>query len=148
MKKFKFRLDGLKKLRQFREHQTKIEIGMLNKEIESVKMAISKCHSDLDESYESLHQVVKSGANGRELQFYSFFNQGKRANIDQLENELHNLKAKHEKKMEVLLERRGESKVIQQLKDKEEASYKKEIDKKQEQERQDLYLITRSKNEN
>ena len=145
MKKFKFRLEGLKKLRNFREHQTKIEMGVINKEIEEVKSAIAKCHVDLDESYDSFQAVSKAGAIGRELHFYPLFNQGKRAEIDKLESELRALQLRLERKMEELHERRGESKVIENMREREESDFKKELTKKEEIERQDLFTITRSK---
>jgi flagellar FliJ protein len=142
MKKFKFTLEGVRKLKEFKEKKAKIELGKIGQEIRKVEEQIIKSHSDLEESYEAQDKVASSGTEGRVIQFFPFFNMGKRAQIKELESNLGELKEKYQQQLVEVNNCRAESKLFSNLKDKQWDQFKKEQKKRLEREIEDLNLIT------
>ena len=143
MKGFNFKLEGLKKLREFKEHESKIHLGIINREIWAVKNKIQSLHDALNQSYESQSELALSGVSGRSIQFYPYYNDGIRAHIESLENELFSLNNEYSEKVEELHERRGQTKLITNLKDKKFKEFKQKQMRKLEKEIQDLNNISK-----
>ncbi|MBT3983438.1 MAG: hypothetical protein HOE90_18935 [Bacteriovoracaceae bacterium] len=141
MNKFKFKLDALLKLRELKEHQCKVELGFLNREIANRKAKIEKLGLSLDESYSSQNEMARVGAKGHEIQFYPMYNQGVRADVDKTLNEIYGLEKRHSEKLEELAKKRGQVKLLGNLKDKEHKKYIKEKNKELERKISENFII-------
>ncbi|MFW5887315.1 MAG: flagellar export protein FliJ [Bacteriovoracia bacterium] len=138
MKRYHFKLQSLLRIREFAEHNVKLELGKINQEIAEVEAQIKQDHLDLDEAYKSQQAMLSNGTPGHMVQFYPLFTQGKKAHIDQLENKLWSLKKKYQNKLEELKEKRAAVKLMESLKEKDRIKYRKEQLKLEEKKREDL----------
>ena len=148
MKRYKFKLDALLKLREFEEQKIKIRLGEINKQISEIEAEISKDHRDLDEGYNSQNKLAASGTQGRMMQFYPMFTEGKRRHIEKLETELWSLKRKYQNTLEELKEARGKVKVVEKLKEKDKTDFRKEQTKIDDKKREDLVQMWSVNKEN
>jgi flagellar protein FliJ len=144
MANFKFKLDGLLKLREFKENQLKVELGRILQEIEETKNIIVQLNKDLDEGYEAHSKVLYSGSGAKMLQFFPEFFQGKREDIRNKENLIHALTKKVDMKREELAMARGEVKIVENLKEKKLVQFTKEKNKKDLEKIEDQLAMTRS----
>ena len=142
-KKFKFRLEGLLKVREFSEKNLKIELGQLLKEAQKVRERIQKLQDDLEEGHQSQEAITKQGTDSEMLKFYPRFIQAKGEDIQNQENLLRSLERKIEKKRDELSLARGNVKMIENLKEKEKTSFKKEQEKKQQMDIEDILQMRR-----
>ena len=131
MKKYKFRLEAILKIRKMKEEQCKLAIGKIQVQINQIKDEIALHHSGIDKSYESHEKGLDSGIIGRELHFHPFFVQGKKAHISRLEEYQAKLQNDVEEKYKELNQLRADVKVMEKLKEKEKKLYIKKIEKKQ-----------------
>lgn len=129
MKKFKFKLEALLKLRRFKEEQARVQIGMMRTELEKLKERINEARDHIQTAAESQIQVMRSGAKARNIQFYPDFFQGKETDIKQMMNNTLILQKAIEAKVEEWKVLRGEVKVIEKLKNKKQTEYKKAYNK-------------------
>lgn len=129
MKKYKFKLSGLLKVREFKENKIKIELGEINKEVQFVEETIDQQHKDIADGFASQEKTLKRGMDAKMLGFYPYFIQGKKENIERLENKLWALRRKYYEKLEDLKTARGQVKVVENLKEKDEKSFYKEQNK-------------------
>lgn len=141
--KFKFKLDGLLKVREFKEKKIKIELGEILKEISTVEEQIEIANKAIDETYKAQEDFMKDPSAGQMLQFFPYFIQGKKEDIKNKENLLWSLRKKYDKKIAELAEARGEVKVLENHKDKKQLEWRKDRDKK-EQEKIEEILMMRS----
>ena len=144
MQKFKFKLAGLLKLREFKENKLKVELGHINREIEETKLLIKKLNNDLDEGYDAHEKILYKNAGGSLIRFFPEFFQAKREDIKNKENFIFALQRKMELKREELAQARGEVKVIENLKDKKKQEYNKEMLKKEELMIEDLLMMRKN----
>jgi flagellar FliJ protein len=144
MKKFKFKLDGLLKVREFNEKKIKIELGEILKEIGAANEQIAKMNKDIDETYKAQEELVATSADGRLLQFFPFYIQGRKEDIKNKENLLWSLQKKYENKVQELAMARGQVKVLENFKDKKKVEWTKEKDKKELETIEELLMIRRS----
>lgn len=131
MAKFKFKLDGLLKLREFKEKQLKVELGNIVKSIQETKERIEDYNRHITEAYEGQENILEAPANGEMIKFFPFFIEGKNAAIKKEEEELKKLQEAYEIKVQEMKVARGETKVIDKLKEKEKTAYKKDRMKKE-----------------
>ncbi len=144
MKKFKFKLDGLLKVREFNEKKIKIELGEILKEIGATEEQIAKMNRDIDETYKAQEELVATSADGRLLQFFPFYIQGRKEDIKNKENLLWSLRKKYDNKVQELAQARGQVKVLENFKDKKKVEWTKEKDKKELETIEELLMIRRS----
>jgi flagellar FliJ protein len=144
MKKFKFKLDGLLKVREFNEKKIKIELGEILKEIGAANEQIAKMNKDIDDTYKAQEELVATSADGRLLQFFPFYIQGRKEDIKNKENLLWSLQKKYENKVQELAMARGQVKVLENFKDKKKVEWTKEKDKKELETIEELLMIRRS----
>lgn len=144
MPKFKFKLDGLLKLREFKETQLKVELGLILQEIEETKANITQLNQDLDEGYEAHSKVLYSGSGAKMLQFFPEYFQGKREDIKNKENLIFALNKKMESKRNELATARGEVKIVESLKEKKQIKFKKQKLRKDQEKIEDQLAMTRS----
>ena len=143
MVKYKYKLEGLLKLRKFKESHLKVELGTINQSMTEVKNQLSKLRDNIKSTYHDQEKVLSSAASGQMAQFYPYYIQGQREDIKNKESLLYSLEKKYEKKLEELSTAMAESKLINNMKEKDFNDYKKKLEKKQEGMREDLNQITR-----
>ncbi len=128
-KKFKFKLDGLLKVREFKEKKIKLELGELLKEIEEAKNNIKKAQKDIEECYAAQEEFMNQPAAGNMVQFFPQFVEAKRADQKAQENILLSLNRQYDQKVQELAKAKGEVKVIDNLKEKQSNIHKKHLEK-------------------
>lgn len=133
MQKFKFKLDGLLKVREFKEKKVKIELGEILREISAVEDKIAQANAAISETYDAQETFMKDPSQGQMLQFFPQFIQGKKEDIKNKENLLWSLKKKYDKKIAELATARGEVKVMENFKEKKQGEWKKEKNKKEQE---------------
>lgn len=146
MKKFKFKLDGFLKVREFNEKKVKIELGEILKEIVATEDDIKKMNKDIDETYEAQEALMASATDGKMLQFFPYYIQGRKLDIKNKENLLWSLAKKKDAKILELAKSRGEVKILENFKDKKKHEWKKEKDKKELETIEELLMIRRTTN--
>ncbi|MGZ3786887.1 MAG: flagellar export protein FliJ [Bacteriovorax sp.] len=144
MQKFKFKLDALLKVREFKEKKIKIELGELLKDIGDVEDKIALANRAIDETYEAQEKFMREPAAGRMVQFFPYFIQGKKEDIKNKENLLWALKRKYDAKIVELAEARGQVKVMENFKDKKKGEYDRERNKKEQEAIDELLMIRRN----
>jgi|GEM_PF-580817 len=142
--KFKFKLEALLKVREFKEKNLKVELGRIIQEIELQKERIVQINSDIDQSYQTHDQMVNEVVSGSFLQFFPAYLKGKKAELELAHNNLDSLQKKMEAKLIELAQARGETKVLENQKDREKTVHKKEIDKKIHEDIEELFIMRRS----
>lgn len=147
MKKFKFKLDGLLKLREFNEKKIKIELGEILKEINHIEELIAKMNRDIDDTYKAQDELIKSSADGRMLQFFPYYIQGRKEDIKNKETLLWSLRKKYQAKVEELAMARGQVKILENFKDKKVHEWKKERDKKEQETIEEILMMRRNGSE-
>jgi flagellar FliJ protein len=142
MQKFKFKLDGLLKVREFKEKKIKIELGEILKEINDVEDKIAKANQAISDTYDAQETFMQdSTSSGQMLQFFPLFIQGKKEDIKNKENLLWALKKKYEKKMTELATARGEVKIMENFKDKKKDEWTKERNKKEQEAIEEILMM-------
>lgn len=140
-KKFDFKLEGLLKLREFKEHNTKMELGEINRIILGTQDKIAELKKNVGIGYESQEALLEGGVSGKLIQFYPYYTQAILEHIQKLKTELEQKQKEYDEKLKELSQRKKEVEVIQKLKDKEHFKYKKELNKKEEAEIFDINLM-------
>lgn len=141
MQKFKFKLDGLLKVREFKEKKIKIELGEILKEINVVEEGIAAANAAISETYEAQETFMRDPSNGQMLQFFPMFIQGKREDIKNKENLLWSLRKKYEKKMVEMATARGEVKIMENFKDKKKDEWTKDKNKKEQEAIEEILMM-------
>lgn len=141
--KFKFKLEGLLKLRHFKEEQLKVELGKINTDIQRTKARIVELEEHVKNAYESQEEVLNTNTNGQMARFYPYFIQAKREDIKNQENLLYSLERRYQLKLKEVSIAMGEAKVISKMKDKEKESWKKEKEKKEQAEIEEVISMRR-----
>ena len=147
-KQFKFKLDGLLKVREFKEKKIKIELGEILKEIEETKEKIAKAKVDIEECYKAQEEFINEPAAANMVQFFPQFIEAKTEDYKAQENILFSLEKKYEQKRHELATAKGEVKVIDNLKEKEELQFNKEKEKKLQESIDELTQIKKYRERN
>lgn len=148
MKKYQFKLDAVLKLRKLKEENCRTELGFLIRALERINDQIAHENSEIVKYYQIQELSLKNGATAGKLQSFPGLVAAKEKAIKLFERE----KKRHEemineKKQELAI-LRGELKVMDNLKEKDFAewkkAYNKEIDQKVEEQTQ-IWLNHREK---
>jgi flagellar FliJ protein len=142
VKKFKYKLEALLKLRKFKESRLKVELGVINSDIAKTQDIIVELKKNIESTYKDQEEVLSSPTSGQMAQFYPRYIQGRREDIINRENLIYSLKKKYQNKLEELSLAMAETKVIQKMKDKDFQAYVKNRTKKENNDLEELYLIT------
>lgn len=142
-KKFKFKLEGLLKLRHFKEEQLKVELGKINSDIQRTKSRIAELEDHVKNAYKSQEEVFTSSTNAQMARFFPYFIQAKREDIKNQETLLYSLERKYQLKLKEVSVAMGEAKVISNMKDKEKESWKKEKEKKEQADIEEVISMRR-----
>lgn len=128
---FKFKLDGLLKVREFNEKKIKIELGKILKEITELENKIEFANKSIDETYDAQEVAMKDISSGKMIQFFPFFIQGKKEDIKNKKTLLWALNKKRNDKIAELATARGQVKVMENFKEREKKEWLKEKNKKE-----------------
>lgn len=143
MRKFKFTLDPILKLRKSREDALKRELGLIVTEMGKLKEKIEKLNNNMKEGYHSQETLTQeSELQASLLRFYPLYFQGIKADLDKTNRALADTEKKYQIKLAELAKAMGEVKVIDGLKDKKELEWKKEKEKKINEDLEELFLTT------
>lgn len=137
-KKFHFKLEGLRRLRELKEKRIKGELGQILKDIEELKVAISNVNEEIKLSYEEQRDAVQKGMT-LGLNHYPRFVKTKEIEIEQFENTIYSLNKKYQEKLKDLGKAMGETKVLEKLKEKKFKIFQKEQIKKETQDIEELF---------
>jgi flagellar FliJ protein len=141
MKKFEFKLDGLLKVREFKEKKIKIELGEILREIGAVEDKIAAAEKAITETYSAQEAFMKDPSQAHMIQFFPYFIQGKKEDIKNKQNLLWSLKKKYDKKIEELALARGEVKVMENFKEKKKGEWTKEKNKKEQEDIEEILMM-------
>lgn len=139
MKKFTFSLDGLLKLREFKETQVKTELGVIVTMIEETKQLIIKTEGDLLYYSEQQQEMIEEATLARDIQQVLKYVKASEAKKEKLKNDLIEHYKKFEQKKIELAAAMADAKLIANLKDKKKLEHKKEYEKKQQQDIEELF---------
>jgi flagellar protein FliJ len=141
MEPFKFKLNGLLRLRKFTEEKIKIELGEIVKELTRLKSEIKQLRKDIKVGFQSQEKLLENPTKGSFVQFYSYYVQGKREHIKSREAQIYSLEKKMELKVVEMKKAMGDTKVIDSLKEKKYTAYRKEVAKKEMDNQDDLSIM-------
>ncbi len=144
--KFKFKLEGLLKIRKFNEQKIKIELGVILKDIQKAKDRIGELNSFLDEGYKS-QEGVATEATGKVMGFYPLYFNGIREDINNQYNYISIMEKKYQEKLTELTEARGKVKVLDNMKEKKQTEYKHALNKKKDALVEEMNLINKFQKE-
>lgn len=136
MKKFKFRLDSVLKLREFEEYKERVELGKINKEINAVKELILTLESDIVTTFYNQELNMqrankeidsrKDKVQAQDLQIYAYSLESYRKHIQDLKQKAEELQKTYSFKLKDLIEKRNKVKMLKSLKEKSYRNYMKE----------------------
>jgi len=138
MKKFKFRLESVLKIRKFKEDKIKIEIGDILKKINEKNDQIMTIESSINDAYMSQDELLAEPSTGTMAQFFPFYIEGRKRDREQKERQLDALQRAYEDKMKLLAQARGEVKVLDKMKEKKNIAHNKEQEKKRQEDIDDI----------
>lgn len=133
MKKYKFKLEALLKMRKLEEDQCKLKIGRLQTKKSELLAEVENQSAGIDEAYRSQEATISGGASGLDLRFYPYFVQGKRAATAKLKKEIEYLDELLKESYEELKGLRAKAKVLEEMKEKDRKAFKKKADKESHQ---------------
>jgi flagellar FliJ protein len=129
MKKFKFKLESVLKLKNFKE-KIKTELGIIVAKINECKIVMQKIKDDVNLAYQDQEAMLKIGASGQEVQFFAHFVKGKKEHMIFQQSILKELNENYNSKISELKVIKGEVKIVENLKEKKKTEYKKDEEKK------------------
>jgi flagellar FliJ protein len=148
MKKYNFKLDAVLKLRKLKEENCRTELGLLNRALEIIVQKIASDKEEIGKYYQIQELALKNGAAAGKLQTFPSLVEAKEKNIQIFERKKKNHEDMIVEKKEELAILRGELKVMDNLKEKDFAewkkAYNKEVDQKVEEQTQ-IWLDNRKK---
>ena len=140
-KKFKYKLEGLLKLRKFKEDTLKMELGKINRDMVQVKGKIEDLKSDVSASYDNQERFLKNQTKSRMAQFYPSYIKGRKQAIENEEARLSALQKKYQRKLTELSVAMGETKVISNMKENEFDKFRKNVQKKEQEKNEEMIVM-------
>ena len=129
MKKYQFRLEPVLKVRKFKEETCRMELGELLNELKKIEDQLKHDQEQIDNYYKIQEGALKTGMTAAQLQAFPMLVAGKSRNIELLENaKIRQERLVEEKKKELAVVK-GELKLIESMKEKDFAKYRKEVNK-------------------
>lgn len=133
MKKYKFKLEALLKMRKLEEEQCKMRIGRLQTKKNELLAEVEKQNMGIDEAYRSQEATIQGGASGLDLRFYPYYFQGKKAAKAKLNEQIEQLDDLLTEAYGMLKEFRAKAKVLEEMKEKDQKAHKKLANKQMHQ---------------
>lgn len=126
MAKFKFKFENVKKVKEALETITKKEIAVIDKQIEVEKDAKQKL---IDESTENKRKYSKTSIKASEFRFLKNYGTVTEKKIERIDENIHKLDEKRETKMDELVEKKKENKILCKLEENMQIEFDKEQNK-------------------
>jgi flagellar FliJ protein len=130
VKKFKFKLEALLKLRKLEEDKVKMRLGKLNIEKSRIEDDLKNQNKSIDISYNSQEESLKTKLKAQSLAFYPEYVEAKYANIAILKSKLNDLNDATKNQLALLERQKAKTKVMVEMKEKKQTEHKKEQEKK------------------
>ncbi len=145
-KKFNFKLESLLKIRKLKEKVEEIELAKISKEINHHKDLLVKYNNELSLIYDYYEKSTQSLNSVKVLQDFPFAIDKKRLSIAEEERKIDKLNIKYNDQVKKFNLARGETKIIQKIKEKDFLKHKKLINKKEEEDLEELFRIRKNYN--
>lgn len=130
MKKYTFRLEPVLKIRKFKEETCRMELGQLIAELQKITDQLTYDQEQIESYYKIQEGALQAGGiNASQLQAFPMLIAGKERNLELLENAKKRQEELIEDKKKELAIIKGELKVIENMKEKDFAKYRKELNK-------------------
>ena len=143
MDKFKYKLDPVLKLRNFEKKKVEIHLGQINKKILDIGNNIKEVTQQINEAYSVLNKSKDQRIENSYVLSLPHLLKVKTKELEKFQEELSTNQRLRNEVIQKLNEVTGRFKIIEKDKQKKEVSFKKEKQKKIEQEIQDLFLISK-----
>ncbi len=141
MKKHKFKLAAVLKLREAREKKLKSELGEIVQEMQALRDRMSEIERELDSVYEAQEKSMETASTGRMLSFYPAAVQGLKADRQAKTNLLGAVERRYQRKVNELKVAMGETKVMNKLKEKDLAIHQKAVKKKEQETLEEIIML-------
>ena len=138
--KYKFRSEGLLKLRKFKEHKEKIQLAELNRLILKAKENIDQAREEIKIAHEGRQAALEERDKNYIIHFYPAFIEGRQIYIKQQEDHLKGFQEELEKKTQKFVQLRSQLKLVEKWKEKDFLKFKQENQKKIESEVEDIIM--------
>jgi len=132
MKKFKYKLDGLLKLRKFEEDKIKFALGRINNEIQRCLDEKVKLGKDIEEGFTTQESLLSDGTIAHKISYLPDLLIAKKNHLEQLNNYEEKLIDERTQLMLKLQKAHQNHKMLMNLKESEFQEFKKEYTKKTE----------------
>lgn len=130
MKGHKFKLEAVLKLRKIKEDICKMELGKLQLRLNELRTYKLNHLNDISEAYEAQEEELKNSMSVSAMKKYPIMIAQKREHIKRIDDDLKYVQEDVELKIKELASLKGDVKVIANMKEKSVASYKKQLNKK------------------
>ena len=144
MKKFKFSLESILKIKEFDEKRFKLELGNLIKKKEEIYSTIKKLENELDRAF-SLKSSTNETISGKFLLSLPNVISGKRFLLEQEKEKINGVEEEIESKKKELVKSMGDKQTYVNLKEKELIKYKKYREKKISEEIEENYMMNKNR---
>lgn len=143
MKGFNFKLEALLKLREFNEQKVKTEVGKVLREISDIKKKMKGIEDSIKETYQAQEEVMKQPNDAHMLKFFPFYLKSRSEDLKVQEGLLKKTNEKYEELLQELKKARGEVKVLDNMKAREKNKFKKNRNKKESENIEDILNLRR-----
>lgn len=143
MKKFSHKLASYLKIKEFEEYQKRVELGKVAAEINRLKEFIVYVDKSIGSSYQIQHNLIENMAKGGEINSLGDLRGGLKGKIEQLRHELFAVQRRYEEKSQEYGILKNELKVLKEKISDDKTAFKKESIKRQENELQDQFIISK-----
>ncbi len=141
MKKFKFTLEGLLKLREFKEKRLKTELGEIVREMEDLKHEIAELGRSIVNYYEQQDLVFARPIQARDIQQFPNFIKGLKAKRVLKEKALEEAGVRYQSKLKEMAQAMADVKLVENLKEKRRLDFVKHEEKRLQQEIEESYIM-------
>ncbi|MDA8792811.1 flagellar FliJ family protein [Bacteriovoracaceae bacterium] len=132
------------KLRKLEEDQAKMALSLLQKKRNEITDKIAIIKEQMQDHYLEHEQLLKKGLTARQSRFIPYFNEGKRAQLKKFEMIISEFDEKILQARDYLNSKRGNVKVIEKIKEKDVKAYKKEQNKKLNEELDERFMMRKA----
>lgn len=137
MKRYKFRLEAVLKVRKMVEESCRNELGMLMVEKQNYLNEVATLESDIQKTYTANEKAMSEGMKASHVSFFPLVIEGKTAHIKKIEGMIGNVDSRIQSKLEELRIKKADLKAVEKLREKDfevwKKAYNKEVDMKVEE---------------
>lgn len=129
MKRYKFRLEAVLKVRRMMEESCRNELGMLMVEKQKYLTDISTLERDITNFYSANEKAMGEGMKASHVSFFPQVVEGKELHIKQVNEQIRNVEARIKDKLIELTEKKAELKAVEKLREKDFEQWRKAYNK-------------------